>query len=249
VDRSWFTFITYVSVVTFITFITYVSVVTFITFITYVIKYMIILIGSQKGGCGKSTFAVNISGYLSSQGKDVCLVDADPQQSSLRWAQYREENESLSSINCVSASGNITKTLRDLSKRYEVIVCDVAGKDSSELRSGLVASDLFISPMRPSQFDLETLPHLVDVFNTAKDFNNDLIGYLVLNLCPTLPTIKEAEQAEIIINKNSSLLLSKVRIHDRKSYRDSASEGLSVFEWKDKKAQNEIQWLIEEVTG
>ncbi|MGZ4038736.1 MAG: ParA family protein, partial [Bacteroidia bacterium] len=40
---------------------------------------MIILIGSQKGGYGKSTTAVNICADLANQGHDVVLVDADRQ--------------------------------------------------------------------------------------------------------------------------------------------------------------------------
>ncbi|WP_419612803.1 ParA family protein, partial [Thiolapillus sp.] len=40
---------------------------------------MIVLIGSQKGGCGKSTTAVNICAELAKSGRDVILVDADRQ--------------------------------------------------------------------------------------------------------------------------------------------------------------------------
>lgn len=38
---------------------------------------MIILFGSQKGGCGKSTLAINTACYLANTGGDVVLVDAD----------------------------------------------------------------------------------------------------------------------------------------------------------------------------
>ncbi|WP_174888804.1 ParA family protein, partial [Candidatus Hamiltonella defensa] len=38
---------------------------------------MIILIGSQKGGCGKSTICVNICSELACRKKDVVLVDSD----------------------------------------------------------------------------------------------------------------------------------------------------------------------------
>ncbi len=48
---------------------------------------MIILIGSQKGGCGKSTIAINIAAYLAKHKKDIVLVDADPQQSSANWVK------------------------------------------------------------------------------------------------------------------------------------------------------------------
>ncbi len=46
---------------------------------------MIILIGSQKGGCGKSTTAVNICAELAKSGHDVVLVDADRQ---CTWGSY-----------------------------------------------------------------------------------------------------------------------------------------------------------------
>ena len=43
---------------------------------------MVIIIGSQKGGVGKSTIAVNLCTVLAHQGKDVILVDSDRQSSS-----------------------------------------------------------------------------------------------------------------------------------------------------------------------
>lgn len=50
---------------------------------------MIILVGSEKGGVGKSTIATNVVTYLALQGKDVMLVDADKQGTSSNWSQDR----------------------------------------------------------------------------------------------------------------------------------------------------------------
>jgi len=68
---------------------------------------MIILIGSQKGGCGKSTTAVNICATLAKNGQDVVLVDADRQCTAANWAMDRSANSSLSVVHCVQKYENI----------------------------------------------------------------------------------------------------------------------------------------------
>ncbi|EKB1992589.1 AAA family ATPase [Vibrio parahaemolyticus] len=208
---------------------------------------MIILLGSQKGGCGKSTLAVNIAGQLAHMGKDVCLLDADRQGSASEWIEYREEADVPITIHSVSKYGNISEALTDLKQRYEYVVCDVAGRDSKELRYGMLAADILVSPLRPSQPDINTIPNLTEIFEQAKTMNPDLRGLLVLNLCPTLPTIKEADQSAEYLEGLDGFSLAVVRIHDRKAYRDAFSEGLCVAEWKDQKAKNEIEWLVNEV--
>ncbi len=208
---------------------------------------MIILIGSQKGGCGKSTVAVNIAAALALQGKDVFLLDADPQSSSMRWAQDRLDCGVTPHIPHAQASGSIHQTLKDLSSKYEYVIADTAGRDSRELRTGMTVADVLISPARPSQYDLDTLPHLADVFTQAKDLNPKLLGFLVLNLCPTNPVIKEVESAKSFLVDYPEFQLAETLIYDRKAYRDSISEGKSVLEWADAKAKHEIDALVGEV--
>ena len=50
---------------------------------------MIVLVGSEKGGVGKSMVAAHATVRLSMTGKATFLADADPLHTSLRWAMAR----------------------------------------------------------------------------------------------------------------------------------------------------------------
>ena len=52
----------------------------------------VIVVGSQKGGVGKTTIATNLAAWLVKQGSDVLLVDADDQGSTADFTAWRENN-------------------------------------------------------------------------------------------------------------------------------------------------------------
>ncbi|MGM1297259.1 division plane positioning ATPase MipZ, partial [Enterobacter hormaechei] len=180
---------------------------------------MIIVLGSQKGGVGKSTLAVSIAAYLMALGKRVLIVDADDQKSVLTWYNNRPEN--LPHMPVTGASGNIKAMLKEHEKSYDFVIADCAGRDSAEMRSGLMAADVFISPLRPSQMDLDVVPHTCSVFTAAKDFNESVRGYLVLNMTPTNMFVNEANQAADVLKDFPEMNLSNARVCDRKAHRDA----------------------------
>lgn len=206
---------------------------------------MIILLGSQKGGCGKSTIAINIAAYLSQQGKDVVLLDADLQASASRWVGDRPDD--LPVIHCLQKTGDIKQTLKDLNNRYGYVIVDTAGHDSKELRSAMLIADILIVPFRPSQFDLDTLEYLSTVIDNAQDFNEKLKPYGLLTLAPTHAQATEAKQSKEYIAEYPILNPLSTIIHDRKIYRDSVSEGKGVVEADNVKAKDEFIQLMNEL--
>mgnify|MGYP000143703045 CR=1 FL=1 len=208
---------------------------------------MIILIGSQKGGSGKSTTSVNIAALLAGKGKDVVLVDADRQSTAANWASDRDELDGIGKVHCVQKYDNIRETLSDLKSRYEYVVVDAAGRDSKELRTGLTAADILVIPFRPSQPDLDTLPKMVELIDQAKDFNPDLKVYGLITMAPSNPMVNEAKEAQAYLSDYPDIKLLKTIIRDRKVYRDAMSEGLGVVEMKNAKAKAEVQLLVNEV--
>lgn len=208
---------------------------------------MIILIGSQKGGCGKSTTAVNICAELARNKRDVVLVDADRQSTAANWITDRSANENLPVVHCIQKYENIRETLLDLDKRYEYVIVDAAGRDSRELRTGMTAANILLVPFRPSQPDLDTLPNLQEIITQAHDLNPELMVYGLITMAPTNPIVHEADEAKQYLKDYPKIKLLNSIIRDRKIYRDAMSEGLGVVEMDNRKAIDEIQSLMQEI--
>lgn len=206
---------------------------------------MIVLLGSQKGGVGKSTLAVSIASYLLELGKRVIIVDADDQKSVLTW--YNNRDEDLPRLPVVAATGKIKNTLVELDQHYEFVIVDCAGRDSHELRSGLMAADIFLSPLRPSQMDLDVVPHTCEVFTEAQDFNEKVRGYLILNMAPTNMFVNEANIAAELLKDFPAMKQALTRVCDRKVFRDTWATSTTIFEAENEKAKDEIRNLVNEV--
>jgi chromosome partitioning protein len=211
---------------------------------------MILLIGGEKGGTGKSTLATNLCAWLASSGCDVLLLDADRQSTSSNWISERQQHPELPAIHCVQKYGNLLHAVRDLRERYEHIVIDAGGRDSEELRSAMTVADKLYSPAKASQSDLWTVDHLAKLVDLARAFNPDLEARILIAMAPTNPRITEERDAsEMLCEFGERLALSACVTRERKAYRDAMRDGRGVIELMDEKAIAEIQAIAEEIFG
>ena len=211
---------------------------------------MIVLIGGEKGGTGKTTLATNLAAKRALAGRDVLLIDTDPQGSANYWAQSRDEAEIKPRVACLQKFGKgLQSEVQDLAKRYQDILIDAGGRDSIELRAALVVANKAYVPIQPSQFDIWTLDRMDDLVSTAQGFNPDLRAWVVISRSSTNPSVHDSEETTAIMSDFSHLALSKVVVRDRIAYRKAARDGLCVDELKpkDTKAVEEIGALFKEV--
>ncbi|HFB67129.1 MAG TPA: hypothetical protein ENJ60_16460 [Aeromonadales bacterium] len=208
--------------------------------------FMIVVVGGQKGGVGKTTIAVNIAHEVSQDSKTL-LVDADPQGSSANWHFWRKE-QNLDACRLYQMKGDLYDPLLDQAELYQVIVVDSGGVDSIELRSALLACDIFVCPVRPGQFDIETLGKMNDVVEKARaQGNRELVARVVLTHTPTNPVMADEKEARAILNELSAFSPVKTSLKYRSAYWRTASAGLAVSEGDDGRATGEMQNLIKEV--
>lgn len=210
---------------------------------------MIILVGGEKGGTGKTTIATNLAVIQSMVSNDLLLIDTDIQSTASFWCSIREQygKERIPSIQKFGKEVR-TETL-SLNKKYADIIIDAGGRDSVELRSALLVSDKAIVPLRPSQFDIWTIKRISDLTDTVKEFNQKLQVCIVISQDMTNPLVQESNEAREFIKEFDNLTLLETIIFERRAYRKAAKDGLSVVELRDldKKASKEMISLHKEV--
>ena len=208
---------------------------------------MIILIGGEKGGSGKSCLAQNITVALMNRGRDVLLLDADPQGTTTDWTKEREQNENLTNVLSVQASGDIRNTLKELSKRYTDIVIDAGGQDSEALRSAMTIASHMLLPFRPKRRDLKTLVNVEQMVKLARAVNPELITKAVITQCPALPSqVQRILDAKETCQSFGLSPLNAITV-SRNVYDDADEDGYTVFEiGSDSKAAAEINAVTTE---
>tara|TARA_B100001964_G_scaffold238227_1_gene303378 strand:- start:461 stop:1129 length:669 start_codon:yes stop_codon:yes gene_type:complete len=213
----------------------------------------VICIGGEKGGVGKTTVSTNIAVSFAEAGKDVLIVNTDKQDTVGAWAAIREEKYPKNSrINTVTLLGNtVTKGIRDLVDRYEIIIVDAAGHDSIEQRQAMVVSDILLIPTRPTSFDVWALETVNNLINQVHGINADLKTGIFTNQVPTNSVNKKRKDMKELMKSYPEIKLFNTILTFRSSYQDAAGEGLSVMEfWRsDAQAKSEIHFLLEDITS
>lgn len=206
---------------------------------------MIIVSGGTKGGSGKTTVATNFAVMRSLSGFDVLLIDADDQQSATDFTAVRNERmkDGAGYTNIqLTGAGVRTETLR-LKKKYDDIIIDVGGRDSTGQRASLTVADMVLIPVKPRSFDVWTIGTVGNLLDEAKAFNQSLKAFAFLNCAD--PRGHDNEEAAELLKSKEQFTFIDAPLGNRKSFSNAASDGLSVIEFRpeDDKAVEEIQAL------
>jgi chromosome partitioning protein len=142
---------------------------------------LIIALAGQKGGCGKTTIAVQLAVEYQRQGCRVLLVDADPQISALDWAEIAAGHGHEAP--CVVAMGdNLRQQLPAQAADYDVVLIDCPGhKASRRQTAALSVADLVVLPCCPTSFDIRALGASIDVVLEMQEMRPELKAAILIN--------------------------------------------------------------------
>lgn len=211
---------------------------------------MIVLVGGEKGGTGKTTIVTNLAAMRMQQINEILLIDTDKQSSASSWASVRDQNTEIKRVLSVQKFGNtINNEIRALHTKYNDILIDAGGQNSQELRASMLVAEKMYIPIQAGQFDVWTLGLMDQLVSQVKTFNPHLKAMVLINRASTNPSTTEIEEIFQVMSEFENLTLSAAILKERIAYRKAAKEGLSVVELnkQDLKATDEMQFLYNEI--
>ena len=127
---------------------------------------IIISIISQKGGAGKTTLAINLAGAAEATGKQVVIIDLDPQASAKAWHDRRGKESPVVISAQAAVLPDVLKTAAVHGADFAII--DTAPHSETAALAAGKAADLMLVPCRASYIDLKAIETTIDLVRIAR---------------------------------------------------------------------------------
>ncbi len=210
----------------------------------------IIAIANTKGGTGKTTIALQLAAARALQGKDVCVIDGDRQQTASMALTLRDNQKVKVFISCMTYSNGtlLGAQVKRQAEKWDTIFIDVGGFDSATMRMALAICDMLIIPFQPRTFDswaLTQMKALIDEVNKQFRNGDPVPAFALINGADTNNSADNQEAADSLADFPDIKLLD-CPIGRRKAFANASALGLGVAEAKNKdpKAIAEIDRLM-----
>jgi len=186
---------------------------------------MITVIGSLKGGSGKSTVTFNLAVWLAMADVKVQLIDIDPQAT-------------LTDVGDVRMEEGFDPPLKVMDKRTlasdrlagaDETLIDVGTSDMDAMRRALQVCDRVVVPVPPSQADIWSTQRYIHLIASV-DRPKPPPVYGFINRGDTHHAVRETDEAAAALVSLPGIKFIKSRLGQRTVFRRSFSEGLAVFE-------------------
>ena len=205
-----------------------------------------VLVASSKGGVGKTTIATHLAAHAALSGHNTVLIDADPQGSSMRWAQRRSQMESA--VLALDGSRRHKSVWNSVPADVgQVVVDGAAGAMGRDLEVWLDNADAVVVPVLPSTLDIDaTVPFLNTLVEHPRVRSGALpVGLVANRLRPWTNASRRAVEA---IGEWPYPTVAELR--DSQAYVVLVGLGKSLFDYQSRKAREHqedwkplLRWL------
>lgn len=210
---------------------------------------MIVAVANTKGGVGKTTLAIQIAVARAIASREVWLIDGDRQGTAAGAIAARSEAGKLPGIACAQYCDGpqLRAQVQQQIKKWDDIVIDVGGRDSTALRASLILADVVLVPFAPRSYDVWALDDMAALVDEARSVRDGLKAFAVINLADAGEQSSDNADAANAVAAVPQFVYLPTPIRRRKAFSNAGGAGMAVSELtpRDPKAVAEINALCE----
>lgn len=195
-----------------------------------------ILVANPKGGCGKTTLAINLAGFLASENERVVLWDLDRQKSALDWLALRPET-----LPRIARLENRGDDPEKMPKNGAWLILDSpAGLHGKNLSHSIKLAHKILVPVQPSVFDMAATRDFLDALAEEKAVRKHKAFIGIIGMRVDART-RAAATLEQFLRQYELPVLAYLR--DTQAYVNAAFQGKTIFDLPPYLNEREVaQW-------
>jgi chromosome partitioning protein len=199
---------------------------------------MLVVVGNQKGGVGKTTLAVHLAAAWARAHRRVVLVDTDRQESATAWLADQ------TAVEVVAAStAGLGARLQAMAQQYQAVIVDTPPGLDRPLREAIRVADLLLVPLAPSPVDVRAVRSVLELVQILRGTSLDVRLVLSRVIAGTVlgKTAREALEPY-------GARIARTVITQRVAVQEASAYGKSVFDYAgDSLAAVEFTQIAKEV--
>ena len=204
----------------------------------------IIAVANTKGGCGKTTIAINLAAAFVADGHEVLLLDVDTQESASDWRSIDPNMAASFEVREIGRE-DLLRQARTLRRQYDMVIIDCPPHYAPESVAPIRVADLVLVPVQPSPFDLWGSDRAVDLIKTRQEAaGGSPIATCVVSRAISNTALQRSMAAAL---KRYEMPVLKSGTTQRVAYATTAAEGKTVFDGRRTPARQEMEAMRDEI--
>lgn len=207
---------------------------------------MIVAFAGQKGGSGKTSTALAVASEWQRRGREVLVVDTDPQGSARTWGSVAgEHGVKAPTVIAMGAGLHQEGQLPKLARNFDVVVVDCPPRHDELQRSVFVVADMVVLPCGPSAVDVWALTESIDLVKKAQSLRPELLGFVLITRKAPRTVIGEGARTAL---GECGLPVFKTELGYRITYQEAPAAGMGPTTYDAKgAAAKEVRALVAEI--